>query len=90
MPTVSIPANTWTQLTTADATKATWYVKKGPVEIVATVGAVAPTDFAEAITYQQGQGEAGMPLADYAPDKAATRMYGYSSGAAAAVHFSHD
>lgn len=86
---VAIPADTWTQLTNANATAITFQVKTGPIEIAVAVGAVAPSDFDDAITYYEGQGELLVPLASLAPGIAGTRVYAYSAGQAGAVWVSH-
>lgn len=89
--TVSVPAGTWIQLTNSDATKATFQVRSGEIYLVATVGAVAPTDFDNALFYSVRQGEAAISLADLAPGTAgATRLYAYGVSANTNVYISHD
>jgi hypothetical protein len=74
-----IPAATWTLLTDADVTSLTFQNKAtSDLLIVGTVGAVAPTSFAAAITYGPSTGERNVALADLFPGVAATRVYAYS------------
>ena len=85
-----IEADTWTQLTDANVTAITFQnLAVTGVHIMATVGAVAPTNFAGAVFYAGGHGEYALPLADLAPGLAATRVYCYSPGKAANVAVSH-
>lgn len=93
MPTVRIPANTWTELTSANATTCTFQVKSaGAVEIASAVGAVPPVNPAallDTLTYQQGQGEVGITVVNLAPGRVgANRVYAYSAGNAADIYFS--
>ena len=88
--TVTIPSDTWTQLTNADATAVTFQVKRGTIHLVVTAGATPPTDFDNAVRYTEGQGEVAIPLADLAPGTAdGTRVYVHSNAASADVYVSH-
>jgi hypothetical protein len=88
--TVTIAANTWTQLTNANTTAVTFQVKRGTVEMVATFGETPPADFDNALTYRAPQGEMLVPLAELAPGTAgANRLYAYSQGEAATIYISH-
>ncbi len=87
--TVLIPKDTWTQLTANDVTAITFQIKRGVVEIAVAVGAVAPTNFDDAITYHAREGEMARPIAEMAPGIAGTRVYAYSAGEGASVYVSH-
>jgi len=78
--TVSLTANTWTQLTDANVAAITFQnVGSNHIIIKATVGAVAPTSNAGAIRYNPGQGERNALLSDLFPGVAgANRVYAYS------------
>ena len=87
---ITIPKDTWTQLTNADATAVTFQVKRGTVQIAAVAGAVEPTNFDKAIEYRRGQGEAAIPLASLAPGTAgANRIYAHPGPDSADIYFSH-
>lgn len=88
--TLTVP-QAWTQLTNSDATKLTFQVKSGAVYIVATAGAVAPTDFDNALLYDVGQGEVAVQPLDLAPGTAgANRLYAHAAAPTAVVYISHD
>lgn len=66
--TVSIPAETWTQLTDADVSAITFQNIGGSyVLIKATTDTTAPTDASGSIRYNPGQGERNVLLADLFP-----------------------
>jgi hypothetical protein len=89
--TLTIPADTWTQLTNSDATLATFQVKRGSIQLVATVGAVAPTSFSQALNYNAGQGEVALPMASITPGTPGTnRLWAWANAGSADVHISHD
>lgn len=85
--TKNIAAATWTQLTDANITTATFQNISGNfVLLKATVGAVAPTDQTGAIRYNPGQGERNVALSDLFPGvSGANRLYAWSEGGAAVV-----
>lgn len=87
--TLTVPQS-WIELTNSNATAVTFQVKAGPVYLVATVGAVAPTDFDNAVIYDVGQGEVGLLLADLAPGTpGANRLYAHSAGPFCSIYISH-
>lgn len=87
---ITLPKDSWTQLTNSDATAVTFQVRRGTVQIAAVVGAVAPTDFDKAVEYRKGQGEAAIPLASLAPGTAgANRVYAHPGPDSAEVYISH-
>lgn len=81
---VSVPRNTWTQLTDSDVTAIT-FLNTGArsVFIQATVGAVAPSTLSGALIYPPGFGEdSSKTLAQLFPGvSGATRVYAYSDSA---------
>jgi hypothetical protein len=80
---ISVPAQTWTQVTDADVTSITFQVRANDaVYIKGTTGAVAPTDTTGAIVYWSGQGELNKSLSDMFPGIAAVRVYAYCDGVA--------
>ena len=88
---IKVNQYTWTQLSDADITAATWFIA-GPnaVRFQGTVGAVAPTDPLDGITYKLGEGEISTrTLADIWPGLAADRLYAKSIGGDSKVKISH-
>ena len=80
--TLDLVANTWTELTNADATAIT-FQNQGvrPVLLKGTVGAVAPTDTLGALEYPPTFGEVSvLTLAEAWPGVASTRVYAISYG----------
>lgn len=76
---VTLPAQTWTQLTDADVSAIT-FQNRSPyhIFIAGATDATAPTNFTGAIRYNPGQGERNVTLADLflgltSPD----RVYAY-------------
>ena len=89
--TVAVPARTWTQLTNADVSAIRVQNINGyTIEIMGTVGAVAPTSDAGAIVLAAGQAiAADLTLAQLFPGVAgANRVYAFSD-APALVSVSH-
>ena len=81
--TVTLTAETWTQLTDADVTSITFQNKSGDYILVkGTVGASAPSDDDGAVRYNPGQGERNVSLSDLFPGVAATRVYAYAPNGA--------
>jgi len=84
--TVVVPKEGWLQLTNSDATTVTFQVKSGSVYLVATVGAVQPSDLDNAVYYSAGQGEIAIALADLAPGTAgANRLYAWGADASSVL-----
>lgn len=81
MATVSLTANTWTQITNADATSITFQnLGAGVLFIKGAVGATPPSNLNGALQYQSYQGELNADLGDLFPGVAGvTRVYAYSS-----------
>jgi hypothetical protein len=80
--TVTVPAEDWIQLTNGDTTAVTFQVKSGAIYLVATVGAVEPTNLDNAVYYSERQGEIALALADLAPGTAgANRLYAWGASA---------
>jgi len=77
---ITLTAGSWTQLTDADITSATFQNRSAyPVLVKGTVGAVAPSDADGAIRYNPGQGERNVLLSDLFPGvSGANRLYAYS------------
>jgi hypothetical protein len=74
--TITVPANTWTLLTTNDVSALTFQNQSYYLlQAKGTVGAVAPSDFLGAIEYAAGQGEVNSSLSDLWPGISATRVY---------------
>lgn len=89
--TLTIPANSWLQLTNSDATTFSFQVKSGSIQLVATVGAVQPASFTQTVHYMQGQGELGLSVASLTPGTpGVNRVYGFANGTTAEIYVSHD
>ena len=87
--TVAIPEKTWTQLTDADVTSATFANKSDySIFIAGTTSASAPTDLDGSIKYYPNQGEPNTALSDLFPGIAAVRLYAYAPNGAS-VFISH-
>jgi len=91
--TVSVPANTWTQLTNADVTNTITFQNLDiafPMRVKGTTSASAPTTDTASIEYEARQGERNVALADLFPGlSGVVRLYAYS-GNAISVFVSHD
>ena len=90
--TVTCTEGVWTQLTDADVTAMTFTVTDpgAVVMVLATAGAVAPTDTDGAIPYRYGEGERNVDLADLFPGvTSANRVYALSTTGNARVVASH-
>lgn len=88
--TLTVPANSWLQLTNSDATAVTFQVKSGAVQLVATIGAVPPTDSDNAFEYVAGQGESNFALSNLALDTpTVNRLYARAISPSASVTISH-
>lgn len=89
--TVSVPANTWTQLTTADASAITFQnLSSYDILVTATTDATTPTAQSVVLRYGPGEGETNLTIANKwlgltAPD----RVWAYCSNQAASVFVSH-
>ena len=89
--TVAVSARTWTQLTNSDVSALRVQNLNGyPIEIMGTVGAVAPTSDAGALVLAAGQAiAADLTLAQLFPGvSGANRVYAFSD-APALVSVSH-
>jgi len=85
MTTVAVPANTWTQITNANATSISFQnVSAGyTVSIKGTVGATPPSNFEGAIQYPPGQRETNIALSNLFPGvSGANRIYVWCSNEA--------
>lgn len=77
--TITLAAETWTQLTDANVTSITFQNISGyHVMVKGTTSAVAPTNDDGAIRYNPGQGERNALLSDLFPGISATRVYAYA------------
>lgn len=78
--TISVPANTWTQLTDANVTTITFQNVGGDfVRIRATNGTTAPTGTLGALRYNPGQGERNIALTDLSPGiSGANRVWAFA------------
>lgn len=86
---VTVPAATWTQLTSDDATTVTFFnLGANPIYIEGTTSAVAPTTMT-GVVYPSLAGERGVSLSSLFPGIAAVRLYAYSH-IPATVFISHD
>lgn len=82
----------WTQLTADDATKIT-FQNAGPsgVQLVATSGAVAPTDLDGSVRCIPGASELGIAPGDISPGvTGAARVWAYATEGSANMVVSHD
>ena len=81
----------WVQLTDANITDITFQVQRGRgAYIVATIGAVAPTDHDGALVYKKGEGERNAALADVWPGLAGgNRVYARCVSGVARIMVSH-
>lgn len=90
--TITVPADTWTQLTDANVTAITFRNNSsGGYELLVkgTAGAVAPTDSLGSIGYPAGFGERNVLLADLFPGVSGrNRLYVYAR-TGASVFVSH-
>lgn len=77
---ISVPANTWTQITNADATALTFFNNgECDVWLQGTVGAVSPTGGPDGIRYTPGQGSVNVTLANlFLGVTGVTRIYAFS------------
>ena len=81
--TITLAAETWTQLTDANITSITFQNISGyHVMVKGTTSAVAPTDDDGAVRYNPGQGERNVLLSDLFPGISATRVYAYAPNGA--------
>lgn len=80
---ITVPANTWTQLTDADVTSITFqHVGKPGADLLvkATTDATAPTDATGALFYPYGMGERNVALSDLFPGiSSRDRLWAFSS-----------
>lgn len=83
--TVSCDSSTWTQLTNADATSATFQVLDNECWIAATADANAPTSLSGAMLYQPGHGEMNVAFSDFAPGISGARLWAQAVRAARVV-----
>ena len=74
--TLTVPANTWTLITSDDVIAVTFHNQSHYVlQVKGTVGATPPSDFDAAVEYGPGQGEINSVLTDLWPGITATRIY---------------
>jgi hypothetical protein len=74
--TLTIPANTWTLVTSNDVAALTFQNQSYyTLQIKGAVGAVAPSDFLGASEYGPGQGEINTALSDMWPGISSNRVY---------------
>lgn len=87
--TMSITAQTWTEITDANVTSIT-FQNTGPwhMFVSGTTGTTAPSDFDGAIKYNSGQGELNTAMSDLFPGISAVRVWVYT-GTAGSVYVSH-
>jgi hypothetical protein len=89
--TVAVPANTWTQLTTADASAITFQnTSQYTIMVKATTDATTPTTQTDVLIYGPGEGETNLTMANKwlgltSPD----RLWAYCQGKPASVFVSH-
>ena len=87
--TLTVTANTWTQLTANDVQTITFHVEGNSfVYVKATVDANAPTDFLGAPRYRPGQGEKNVALSEIWQGINAVRVWVFSE-TVAEVFVSH-
>ena len=74
--TLTVPANTWTLITSNDVSALTFHNQSFyTLQVKGTIGAVTPANFEASVEYGPGQGEINSVLADLWPGIAATRVY---------------
>lgn len=74
--TLTIPANTWTLITSNDVSSLTFQNQSFyTLQVKGTSGAVPPSDFMGVSEYGPGQGEINSALADMWPGLSANRVY---------------
>lgn len=75
--TVTVPANTWTQITSSDVSAITFQnLGTGGLAVLATVGATPPTSRSGSVEYPSMFGEANKSLGDLFPGiLGANRVY---------------
>ena len=78
--TVTVPANTWTQITSNDVSAITFQnLGTGGLAVLATVGATPPTSRAGSVEYPSMFGEKNATLAELFPGiSGANRVYVHS------------
>lgn len=77
--TINVPANTWTELTSANVTALTFQTSDSHLRVKGTIGAVAPTDSLGAILYGGFSGERNTPVIDLWPGlTGVNRVWAYS------------
>lgn len=75
-----VPNETWTLLTDADVTEASWLNKGAhPVWIKGTTDTTAPTSTSGAVEYKPGMGESNATLTDVFKGVAAVRLWAYGN-----------
>ena len=81
--TITLAAQTWTQLTDADVSSITFQNRSSyHMFVKATTDTTTPTDFDGAIRYNPGQGEMNTNIADLFPGlSGADRVWAYSDKA---------
>ena len=72
--TVKLSESSWTELTNADATNATFQITGGPALLKRSTG-TAPSDNTGAFQYQSGQGEVNAVLAELFPGASGSRLW---------------
>jgi len=83
---IYLAADTWTQLTDADATSITFQnVGNSHIRVKGAATASAPTSLAGALRYNPGQGERNVALSDLFPGITAARVYAYAEAATEVV-----
>ena len=74
--TLTVPANTWTLITSNDVSALTFHNQSYyMLQVKGTAGATPPANFDASIEYEAGQGEINASLAELWPGIAATRVY---------------
>lgn len=88
--TIVVNQDSWTQLTNADVTTATWQTT-GPADvyIMGAASAVAPVASVDGLIYEVLQGELGRTLADVFSGITPVRLYAKSTNGNSKVFISH-
>lgn len=86
---VTVPANTWAQLTNSDATAFSLRVIRGQILLRFTAGATEPAADAYGLTFADGVGIVNRNIADMCALSGANRIWAKAIGSDAEIYIDH-